>query len=709
MRARKDWWFKFDLDPGLDKALPPLLSLIGVGALLAGVLIYSSTRDALELMAPSLVACTAAAALVLWRVGLGRWSALLMFVGAMLAGALTLWAFGSARSFGVLIMMATTVGAAAYLPSFLFWIGVAYTCLVVGAMIWLEHAGLIVPKVHMPGLKDWVATCVSVLVAGLIVLYTRREAVKAGLELASAYEDRLRVETERQAQARLFETVFNLLPFEIYITERDSGTVVEVNRAARAAVDLALGPDTAQSGLRHVLWSQDRERAEFVQFLAQRGRIRAKDVPHLVGKNHDRFIRLWAELVTLGPGPCIVTCVEDVTQDKRRERQLRDLVTLPLGSQGSLEPINALVQLAETVTKADAVIVCERLNDDERCQILTCHMWRSSERGATLPVPGTSFEGAEALKAVAPADAQIQDLPFTADARVIGGLHLYWWHQRPPLDKDEEMLLSLITMRLGLELKRLQQDRVIAELNANLEATVQRRTRRLLVLNNELKTFAYSISHDIRAPLRSIHGFVELLREDLADKATSQQHELLDRVMAASKRMETLVNGLLSLAYTQQWVPKPELTDLSSLARAVIDDLRLENDTQGIDFRVQNGLQGVCDPVMTRTVLEKLLSNSIKFTRDTSSPVIEMGYTAETDRKGIFFYVKDNGCGFDMKYCDKLFQPFQKLHLPKAGFEGHGLGLATASRIVQLQGGEMFALSSPGAGASFFFNFGVVE
>lgn len=709
MRAKQDRWYALDLDPGLDKALPKLLSLIGVSALVAGVLMYFSTLHWLELMAPALVACSAAAALVLWHTGLGRWSALLMFVGAMLAGTLAIWTFGSVRSFGTLIMMATTVGAAAYLPALLFWVGAAYTCLVVGAMIWLEHADRIAAHVHMPGLKDWVSTCAAVLVSGLIVLQTRREAVKASHERAAAYEDRLRVEAERQAQARLFETVFNLLPFEIYITERDSGALVEVNRAARAAVDLALGPDSPERGLRPVLWSQDQQRAEFVQCLVQQGSVRAKDVPHPVGKDHDRFIRLWAELVTLGAGPCIVTCVEDVTQDKRRERQLRELVTLPLGSQGSLEPIHALVQMAAAVTHSDAVLVCERLDEDEHCQILTRHLSREPAEGFTLPAPGTRFAGADALQALTPAGAQVRHLPFEADARVLGGLHLFWWQQRSPLGKDGEMLLGLIAMRLGLELKRLQQDRTIAELNAQLEAKVQRRTRRLMELNHELKTFAYSISHDIRSPLRSIHGFVELLREDLADQATPQQHALMERVMGATLRMETLVNGLLSLAHTLQWVPQLQPTDLSALARAVIDELRLVGDGQRIDFRVQDGLSATCDPVMTSIVMAKLLSNSIKFTRDTPVPVIEVGSTTEADRPGTFFYVRDNGCGFDMQYYDKLFQPFQKLHLPQARFEGHGLGLATASRIVLLQGGEMFALSSPGIGASFFFSFGTVD
>lgn len=128
-----------------------------------------------------------------------------------------------------------------------------------------------------------------------------------------------------------------------------------------------------------------------------------------------------------------------------------------------------------------------------------------------------------------------------------------------------------------------------------------------------------------------------------------------------------------------------------------------------IRIQIEPGLHALCDPVMARSVLHSLISNSIKFTRDSATPLIEVGTTHLSDRGNDYFFVRDNGCGFDMKHYDKLFKPFQKLHMPDQKFEGHGIGVATASRIVQLHRGEMFAVSSPNQGATFYFSFGTVD
>ncbi|HEX8986841.1 MAG TPA: PAS domain S-box protein [Rhodocyclaceae bacterium] len=236
----------------------------------------------------------------------------------------------------------------------------------------------------------------------------------------------------------------------------------------------------------------------------------------------------------------------------------------------------------------------------------------------------------------------------------------------------------------------------IRQLNAELEARVERRTAELLEANRELESFAYSISHDLRAPLRGIDGFSRLLQEEYGAGLDQQGNEYLTRVRRAAQRLGTLIDDLLELSRVSRHEMRRVNVDLSAVAGDVVEDLRHGEPDRSVAVNIAPRCSAYGDPQLLRVLLENLLGNAWKYSRNKEGARIEFGH----DEAG--YFVRDNGAGFDMAYAQKLFMPFQRLHNP-AEFEGSGIGLASAARVVRRHGGRIWAESSPGAGAVFRF------
>lgn len=232
------------------------------------------------------------------------------------------------------------------------------------------------------------------------------------------------------------------------------------------------------------------------------------------------------------------------------------------------------------------------------------------------------------------------------------------------------------------------------------ERLLQQRSEELAAANRELEAFAYSVSHDLRAPLRAIDGFSQALLEDYGERLDGPGLDYLRRVRAATQRMAALIDDLLQLSRVSRAALQPGVVDLSGMAREILAELQQAQPERRVDIVVQPGLTVRGDPGLLRTALYNLLDNAWKYTGRTERPRIEVGSTPS--EAGPVFYVRDNGAGFDMRYADKLFGAFQRLHHPSE-FEGTGIGLATVQRIVHRHGGRIWAEASPGHGASFHF------
>jgi len=244
-----------------------------------------------------------------------------------------------------------------------------------------------------------------------------------------------------------------------------------------------------------------------------------------------------------------------------------------------------------------------------------------------------------------------------------------------------------------------QKEEELQRLNADLERKVAGRTAELSAANRELEAFAYSVSHDLRAPLRGIDGFSQLLLEQHSAALGSQGTDYLQRVRRGIQRMGNLIDDLLKLSRVTRAPLIRTSIDLSAMAAEIAADLQRQMPERKVDWRLQPGVSVVGDPGLMRIMMDNLLGNAWKYTRDAVAPEIEFGATQETGAD-MGFIVRDNGAGFDMAYAAKLFQPFQRLHGPRQ-FDGTGIGLATVARIVERHGGKVRAEGETGVGATF--------
>jgi light-regulated signal transduction histidine kinase (bacteriophytochrome) len=252
-------------------------------------------------------------------------------------------------------------------------------------------------------------------------------------------------------------------------------------------------------------------------------------------------------------------------------------------------------------------------------------------------------------------------------------------------------------------LERQQAEQAVQSLNQGL----QRAIIELQAVNKELEAFCYSVSHDLRAPLRSIDGFSQALLEDCYDQLDATGQNYLRRIRAATQRMGQLIDDLLNLSRVTRSDMTVETVDLSLLASSICTELQQSHLDRQVEFAIQSGLLAQGDTRLLRVLLGNLLNNAWKFTSKKAQAQIEFG--AMPTESGVpVYFVRDNGAGFNMEYANKLFRPFQRLH-GMHEFPGNGIGLATVQRIVHRHGGRVWAEGTVDGGATFYFTLVVEE
>jgi len=337
------------------------------------------------------------------------------------------------------------------------------------------------------------------------------------------------------------------------------------------------------------------------------------------------------------------------------------------------------------------------------------------EQGARLvlrPAPGAFPPDALPFGNTARPSASMMNVPVRNEADVIGILSIQSYAPNAYMEDDLSTLQALADLcggaleriraeeeigRLNLELRQRLEEQ--ERLNAELEQRVQQRTAQLEAINRELEAFCYSVSHDLRAPLRSIRGFSEVLLERYAANLDEPGQEFLRRTCESCQGMDSLIEALLKLSRAGRSELRRQPVRLSALAEAIAGELHKIEPQRAVDWSIEPNLQAVGDETLLRVVLENLLRNAWKFTGQKPAARIEFGATREPTAA---FFVRDDGAGFDMAYANKLFGVFQRLHSAR-DFPGTGVGLATVQRVINRHGGRVWATGAPNAGATFYF------
>jgi len=311
-------------------------------------------------------------------------------------------------------------------------------------------------------------------------------------------------------------------------------------------------------------------------------------------------------------------------------------------------------------------------------------------------LPRTDTRSTEYLKNFIKSNFRLESAE-SVDIDRSGQRHIYL-NNLLGIEKDGMILRAWGTQRDITKEK--QAESAVRKLNAELESRVEERTLALRSANKELQAFCYSVSHDLRAPLRSVISQSSILLEDFSERLDEQGIAMLERLIKTAKNMATTIDDLIELSKLQRAEMNKELVDVSELAEFIAHELKARGTCSATEFVVQQGLKVNADKSLLRVALINLIENACKFASRSECPRVEVGCVDQEG--GPTFFVRDNGVGFDMKYVDKIFRPFERLHRAE-DYPGSGIGLANVERAVERHGGRVWAEGEIGKGATFYF------
>ncbi|MBV6411844.1 MAG: Adaptive-response sensory-kinase SasA [Rhodocyclaceae bacterium] len=515
------------------------------------------------------------------------------------------------------------------------------------------------------------------------------EGKMCALVMATDLTERKRTEEAlRQSEAR-FATLFRSNPEAIMLTTPEQGRILDVNDAFERVSGWARDEVVGRSSVELGFWAEPRDRARWLEIIRAQGFVRDFESMFVPKSGRPHPVQLSSTILDLAGERVILNFFLDITERKRIEEALRASQARLLEAQriGHVGSWDLDLQTRRMIWSDELHRIYERTPEefDGSWDALLALVHPDD-----LPVIRQGFRESAQTRAPYELDHRI----LTPSGR-LKHLHVRW---EVFFDEAGQPLRALGTAQDATE--QVQAREQIERLNADLERRVQERTAELTAANRELESFAYSISHDLRAPLRGIDGFSQLLADEYRERLDAQGVDYLERVRRAAQRMGHLIDDILELSRVTRQEMRRVRVDLSQIAAELIEELARAAPAHRVETHLAPGLTAQGDPQLLRVLMQNLVENAWKYSAKETAPRIEFGQERH-DEETVFF-VRDNGVGFDMQFAGRLFTPFQRLHRPEE-FEGTGIGLATVARIAHRHGGRAWIESEPGKGTTVRF------
>jgi len=499
------------------------------------------------------------------------------------------------------------------------------------------------------------------------------------ISISTNITERRRMEQALRESEEKFSRAFHAIPEAVSISRVEDGVFLDVNESFCREKGY-----TREEVIGHTvdelhLWEAPGRREEIIRMIKEQGGISNIEYAARTKSGEALTVLLSADIIGIKGEPCMITISNNITERKRMEESLAD------------ESIRRRILIDQS---SDGIVVLDvnggvyeanrrfaEMLGYTQVEMKQLHVWeweylqsreRLTEMIRTVDEAGDHFETQHRRK-----DGSTYNVEISTNGALFAGQKLIFCVCRDVTDRkqaEEKLKEAMVELELS---------------SARLKST-----------NKELESFSYSVSHDLRSPLRSIDGFSQALLEDYAPQLDETAKDYLNRLRHASQKMGDLIDGLLKLSRLTRSEMRHETVDLSALAQEISGRLQETHPERTAEFVIHHGLSAKGDPQMLRVLMENMLGNAWKFTGKVAEARIEFGLS--DNGKEPTFFIKDNGAGFDMAFKDKLFGAFQRLH-DTADFPGTGIGLATVQRIINRHGGTIRAEAAVGKGAAFYF------
>jgi PAS domain S-box-containing protein len=643
-------------------------------------------------------------------------------------------------SFGGLVLLILFAGA---LLGFRFGLAITVLSILAGVTIAsLQVNGLLPAPLYSFSPFDRLGINAAYFASSLTLLYLATHHLNKVLrQVQIELEERRQTEAALRKSEQRYRALFERTNDGIFILSLD-GVIVEVNQ--QAAKMLGYAPDEliGRNADDFVIPDQKVSGGSQISTLITNGEIPIYERKALRGDDTSITVEINAGVVydVNGNPQNIQSIVRDITERKRAEEALRDLIR-------QLEHQRAKIQTSLDVSKAAISILDPQSLIQQTVDLIKARfeydyvgLFLVDEnrqfailRGGTgeagkkmlanrhkLPIGDGSMIGWSiankqprialdvGLDAVhfdnplLPDTRSEMTLPLIARGGVIGALTVQSEIEAAFFDEDIAVL-QVTTDLVAVAIDNAGLHAQITTYTEELEQRVRERTAQLQMTNRELESFSYSVSHDLRAPLRAISGYASILLEDFANELSPQARGFLEKIRGNAIRMGALIDGLLTLSHLGRKKVQKSEVDPNSLVREVLEEVESEIESRQVEILIGELPLCEADPLLLKQVYANLISNAIKFTREREDARIEID--SQYTERGLTYFVKDNGAGFDMQYADRLFRVFQRLHREDE-FEGTGIGLVIIQRIILRHGGEIWAQGELEKGATFFFTLG---